>query len=142
MVKNFFKRISEFNISGKPIPEDVADKILEWHIFPMQRVRENFSSPIWASQKSGYRSPHWERTHGRSGNSQHCFRGMGAVDWTCKHFPLNKAEFLKKIIDYTDYTRIAMYNGFIHCDYKPTKSGHRELYSSDSASNWKFKRFV
>ena len=51
--------ISEFNISRKPIPQDIADKILKWHIVPMQRVRDIFGKAIWPSQKSGYRSKAW-----------------------------------------------------------------------------------
>jgi hypothetical protein len=48
--------ISEFNISGRPIPEKVADKILHKHIIPMQKVRDIMDVPIWPSAKSGYRS--------------------------------------------------------------------------------------
>jgi len=134
--------ISDFNISGKSIPETVADKILKWHILPMQRVRDIFSKAIWASQKSGYRSVSWERSHGRSGKSQHVFKGKGAVDWTCQYFALFKNDFLDLIIKQTDYTRIAVYNSFIHCDYKRTKTGQRELYESGSDSKWKFIRFI
>lgn len=134
--------ISDFNISGKPIPEKIADKILKWHILPMQRVRNILKIAIWASQKSGYRSVTWEKSRGRSGNSQHCFKGKGAVDWTCYKFKENKYDFLKTIIEETDYTRIAVYENFIHCDYRNTNSGKRELYDSDSKSKWKFKEFV
>lgn len=134
--------ISDFNISGKPIPEDIADKILKWHIVPMQRVRNILGFAIWASQTSGYRSKAWEKSRGRSGNSQHTFIGKGAVDWTCRDFKTEKENILVNIIDETDYTRMAVYNSFIHCDYKVTASGQRELYDSDSKSNWKFKKFV
>jgi len=129
-------KISEFNISGKPIPETVADKILKWHILPMQKVRDILGVAMWASQGSGYRSYEWELSKGRSGNSQHVFTGMGAVDWTCSDFANNKDKFLKLITDHTNYSRMAIYNSFIHCDYKPTPSGEREIYKSDSASNW------
>ena len=131
--------ISDFNISGKPIPEAIADKILKWHIAPMQRVRNIFNGAIWASQKSGYRSPHWERSKGRSGNSQHTFRGKGAVDWTCREFSSNYERLLDLIVKETDYTRIAIYNSFIHCDYKATPSGRREVYTSNSKSKWTLK---
>ena len=116
-------KISEFNISGEPIPEDIADKILEYHIVPMQMVRIIMGIPMWPSQKSGYRSKEWELSKGRSGNSQHTFQGLGATDWTCRDFPNNKEEFLKEIRENTDYTRMAIYDTFIHCDYKPTGSG-------------------
>jgi hypothetical protein len=134
--------VSEFNISGEPIPEDVADKILKWHILPMQRVRDKFNDAIWPSLESGYRSVEWEEKHGRNGNSQHTFKTKGAVDWTCQKFPERKNELLKLIIEETDYTRIAVYNTFIHCDYKVTNSMRRELYSSDNSSNWKFEKYV
>lgn len=134
--------ISEFNISGKPIPEDVADKILKWHIQPMQRVRDKFKDAIWPSLKSGYRSVQWEKKNGRSGNSQHTFKGKGAVDWTCQNFSSKKDKLLKLIIEETDYTRIAVYNSFIHCDYKVTNSMRRELYDSDSSSNWTLNKYI
>lgn len=134
--------ISDFNISGEPIPEDVSDKILKWHIIPMQRVRNVLGIAIWASQKSGYRSKTWELSKGRSGNSQHCFIGKGAVDWTCINFQANKNKLLKQIIEQTSYTRVALYNSFIHCDYKQTSSGERELYTSTANSEWTFKKFI
>jgi len=134
--------ISEFNISRKPIPQDIADKILKWHIVPMQRVRDIFGKAIWPSQKSDYRSKVWELSKGRNGNSQHVFRNQGAVDWTCHDFKANHKELLSLILKHTDYTRMAMYNGFIHCDYKSTRSGQRELYKSGNDSKWKFDKFV
>ena len=128
--------ISEFNISGQDIPEDVADKILKWHIIPMQRVRDKFKNAIWPSLESGYRSEKWEKKRGRSGNSQHTFKGKGAVDWTCQNFKNNKNKLLDFIIEETDYTRIAVYNSFIHCDYKATNSMRRELYSLNKSNKW------
>lgn len=133
---------SDYNISGKPIPEHVADKIQKWHTLPMQRVRDVFQKPIWASQKSGYRSVSWEKAHGRSGASQHTFKGLGAVDWTCRNFATDHKRLLELIIKHTDYTRIAVYGSFIHCDYKKTKSSRRELYSSGFDSKWKFNKYI
>lgn len=130
--------ISEFNISGEPIPEHIADKILKYHIQPMQAVRTALGFAIWASQKSGYRSKAWELSKGRSGNSQHVFEVKGAVDWTCSNFAKNKDALLKNIMNKTEYTRIAIYNSFLHCDYANTNEGKRELFKSDSASNWTF----
>lgn len=133
-------KISEFNISGEPIPEDVADKILKHHILPMQKVRELFGQAIWPSQKSGYRSVKWEKEHGRSGNSQHTFKGKGAVDWTCKEgesFGVrNLDNLLHFIIEETDYKRIAVYKNFIHCDYKSDGTVNRYLYDSTPDSKW------
>ena len=76
MTLNF--KISEFNISGEDIPEEVADKLLHYHILPMQKVRDILGIPITASEKSGYRSEKWEHSKGRSGNSQHTFRARGS----------------------------------------------------------------
>lgn len=134
--------ISEFNISGQNIHEDICDKILKYHISPMMDVREKLNIPIWPSQKSGFRSVAWEISKGRSGNSQHNFKGKGAVDWTCNSFNDNKNILLEAIIKFTEYTRITVYNSFIHCDYKTTPSGKRELYESGADSKWKFKKFI
>lgn len=129
-------KISEFNISGEPIPEDIADKILKHHIQPMQDSRIELGFAIFPSLKSGYRSKEWEKIHDRSGTSQHVFTGKGATDWTCKSFKERKEELLESIIKNTKYTRIAIYNTFIHCDYKKTPSGKREIYTSNSKSGW------
>lgn len=143
-----FATLKEFIITDyKSVSLDVADKLYQFHIIPMNIVRGLMGVWVTASLKSGYRPKWWELQHGRSGNSQHVYRdewenGSGAVDWTCKDFEVNKDKFLKLIIEHTKYTRIAVYNTFIHCDYKDTVSGKRELYSSDSNSNWVFEKYV
>lgn len=131
--------ISEFIITGDKIPVTVADKILKYHISPMCDVRKKLGVPIFPSQNSGYRPVSWEKSHGRSGNSQHTFKEKGAVDWTCNNFSKYKNDFLRAIYSETSYTRIAIYNTFIHCDYKDTPSGKREVYTSDSNSKWTLK---
>lgn len=110
-------KISDFNISGKPIPEDIADKILEFHLRPLERVQAALPIKIWVSAKSGYRSYEWEKSKGRPGNSQHCFYGKGAADLTCEGFDKNFDEFLGALVNHTDYSRFAIYKTFIHCDY-------------------------
>ena len=70
---------------------------------------------------------------GRSGNGEHTFEGSGAVDWTCKKSKL--LHLFNLIIENTEYTRIAIYENFIHCDYA-AKDGFRYIYESDSKSNW------
>lgn len=144
--------LSELNISGEPIPEKVADKMLHWHILPMQLVRNEINIKITASLKSGYRSPEWEKSKNRNGKSQHCFGQtlagtnrrdeLGAVDWTCEDFAKNKNKFLESIIKNTPYRRIAIYETFIHCDYKPTPSGLVEIYKSDQYSKWELIRCI
>jgi hypothetical protein len=104
----------------------------------MQKVRDSMDVPIWPSAKSGYRSVSWEKSHGRSGKSQHTFQGNGAVDWTCENFIANKKDFLRNIIKLTDYTRIAVYDTFIHCDYKDTTTGERQIFKSGNDSRWIF----
>ncbi|MGB2525707.1 hypothetical protein [Flagellimonas sp. SN16] len=110
-------KISDFNISGKDIPQDVADKILDYHLRPLERVQECVSFKISVSQKSGYRPRWWELNKGRSGNSQHCFYGKGATDVTCDDFKTNKDALLGVLISETEYTRICEYETFYHVDY-------------------------
>lgn len=107
--------ISECCITDDPVPQDVADKLLRYHIVPMSRVREAYGAPIYASAKSVYRPVSYEKSKGRSGRSQHCFRGKGAGDWSAQ----DMKKLLEMIAIGTDYTRIAYYPGrrFFHCDY-------------------------
>jgi len=129
---NYFK-ISDFNISGQPIPEDVADKILLYHILPLNQVRKAMGFAIWPSQKSGYRPLWWEKKQGRNGNSQHVFRGKGAVDITCSDFEAHKWTLVKALADHTEYTRISLYSTFIHCDYAGLD---RVVYSENWTEKW------
>lgn len=136
-------KTSEFIITReKTVPVDICDKIWKFHIVPMLWIRQQLGIKIWASQKSGYRPVWYEKEKGRSGNSQHTFKGKGAVDWTCSNFQENKEIFLELILEHTEYTRVAIYNGFIHCDHKPNESGKREIYSSNSKSEWEFLKYV
>lgn len=124
---------------GEDIPQHIATKIWKWHIIPMLVVRAFLGAAIWASEHSGYRPMLWELRQGRNGKSEHCFNGKGAVDWTCKkeHLP----ELLRLILLYTDYTRIAVYDGFIHCDYK-AEDGNRYVFDSDAKSNWVLRETI
>jgi len=130
----FFATLKEFLITQpKTVALEIADKIYQFHIFPMQKVREELGVWITASLNSGWRPNWYEKSKGRSGNSQHTYedewvKGSGAVDWTCADFPRNKDRLLELIIKHTTYTRIAIYNGFIHCDYKNTESNRREVF--------------
>jgi hypothetical protein len=117
-MKNYFK-ISDFNITGQPIPQDVADKIMIHHIIPLNRVREALGQPIIISQRSGYRPVWYEKKKNRPGTSQHCFLGMGAVDLTLIEFHRYKWDLVKHLVNQTEYSRITMYESksFIHVDY-------------------------
>lgn len=129
-----FARLHEFLITQpKTIVLEVADKLYQFHIIPMQKVREELGVWVTASEKSGYRPKWWEIWKKRDGTSQHVYKdewinGSGAVDWTCKDFKQNKDEFLRLIIKHTNYTRICLYDNFIHCDYKDTPKGVRQLF--------------
>lgn len=132
---NYFN-ISELCIDQKPVPLDVANKLLKHHIMPMNVVREIYGGPIYASQRSGYRSYEWEKARGRSGRSQHVFRARGAVDWTGSDL---KRLFV--LIYYlTDYTRIAYYPSanFIHCDYAAES---KKVYLGSTTTGWRSATF-
>lgn len=135
--------ISEFCITKAPIPQNIADKILKWHILPMLFVRKLLNDYITASKRSGYRPVRYELLHRRLGGSQHCFKknSKGAVDWTTR--PSKISELLDLIIKHTKYTRIA-YNkkkNFIHCDYK-VQDGKRYYFEYDDNGEWKFVKFI
>jgi hypothetical protein len=123
--------LSELCIFDDDIPMSVADKLLK-HIRVIQPIREKLGVPISASENSGYRPIEWELKQGRSGNSEHCFKGLGAVDWTCSKDRAGLIELLKE----SEYKRVAYYpeNGFIHCDFK---GDEKLFFLSDSKSNWK-----
>lgn len=113
--------ISEFVIDGDNVPLDIVDKILKHHINVIQPIRDNLGCAIWPSEHSGFRRVNWEIQHGRSGTSEHCFKGKGAVDYTCR----NKwqLELLFKELKKSKYMRVCYYPNslFIHCDYKGDK---------------------
>ena len=113
MIKNF--SISEFVIDGATVPLDVADKILKHHINIIQRIRTAMGVPISVSDRSGYRDEDWEKAHGRSGRSEHCFDDKGAADYTCHPARL---EELSQWLCESDYMRVCLYDTFIHCDHK------------------------
>lgn len=142
MIMKIYFDFDELVITGDSVPLDVATKLMNYHIIPMSRVRNALGLPITASQKSGYRPYEWEISRGRSGDSQHVFKTKGAVDWTCRNFKANKQKLLTLIIEHTDYTRMAVYNSFIHCDHKETKNGLREIYTSTPSSKWTLKKTI
>jgi hypothetical protein len=148
--------ISELCITGDTVPLPVADKLLKYHIIPMNAVREALGVPVHCRTSeglcSGYRPFAWEIENGRSGRSQHTFgegedgsfdvHAKGAIDWRCQDFSANKDTLLDLIIEHTNYTRIAVYESFIHCDYKPTVGGKRQLFTSTASSKWTFVKHV
>lgn len=131
--------LREFCITDAPVPQIVADKIIKYHMLPMNLVREEFGMPIIVSRRSGYRPMEYERSKGRAGTSQHNFKGLGAADYTHSGDEYDWNEFIRLIIILTDYTRVCWYpnNNFVHCDYS---SGERQLFTADSpAGAWEYK---
>ena len=127
---SYFK-VSEFY---KPMffPSKVVKRKIKAIIKVLAPVREKIGSPVYISKRSGYRPVWWEKLRGRSGGSQHCFKGKGAVDLTCQTGKFQ--ELYNLLVEESDFTRICLYpeKMFIHCDFK--KSEHR-LYL-DTGNGW------
>jgi len=107
-------KISEFLIVPTlPIEGDIADKILH-HIEMIEPVRRIIGKPVYVSKHSGYRPYYYEIQQGRSGESEHTFKGLGAVDYTCENI-----ELLIDLVRKTKYKRVAYYplSKFVHCDF-------------------------
>ena len=135
--------ISEFCITDDPIDQNIANMILRWHILEIQKVRDVLQRPILVSWNSGFRPYSYEINRGRSGNSEHTFRGVnkhgiGAADYTLSFTgDRPKIDQLNELFDaidcHTNYTRVAIYpnNLFIHCDYK---ADEKQLFRA--TPNW------
>jgi len=115
MSKSYFKR-EEFYKPEWSLPSDVLYKIDDI-IDILNPIREKLGSPIIVSKRSGYRPAMYELSKGRSGRSEHCFKGLGAVDLTCNP---NKLQYLFELLRESAFTRVCMYtnNHFIHADLK------------------------
>lgn len=107
-----------------PITPGLADKVLNFHLFPLNDIRTTLGMPIHI--RSGYRPVWFEKTKGRDGDSQHCYRAKGATDCSLeKHSEANNkppgdwAHFFK-LLKESPYKRIAYYpdKRFFHLDYK------------------------
>ncbi len=116
------------------IPIHVVEKILRYHLPILNDIQRRLDFRIKISANSGYRSYEWEIIHGRSGNSEHTFKGLGAVDLTCHPDNILK---LKKALIESDYSRIAWYElrNFFHCDFRDGKLGKR-FYKVDNQGIW------
>lgn len=117
-------KIESYDIAGKGLPSKVETLVLVAHMSPLLLVEKYIQDKygcdieVSISLKSSYRSPEWEKSKGRSGYSEHTFNFLGASDITCKNFKENYPILLEALIAVTYYTRLAVYNGFIHGDYK------------------------
>lgn len=148
--------ISDFCISNADIPKKVADAILLYHLLPMNAVSDAVDFDVYPSysvkhQPSGWRPYVWEIARGRNGKSEHTFgqrktqiipNQKGALDITCENFQENKSKLLEALIENTEYLRFAVYDTFIHADYKDTHNGRRLLFTSTKSSKWTFVKFV
>jgi hypothetical protein len=126
--------IESYDIAGKGLPDDVEKKVRLIHRPMLERVQGAIGIALGISMKSAYRSVEWERAKGRSGKGEHTFIGFGAVDVTCADFSKNKSLLLQGLMEHSLYTRIAVYNSFIHCDLKNPLTD-RWVYDS----NWRRK---
>ncbi len=140
-MENILLTFDDFNTSGKSMPEDVKEKVFKYHIIPLTRVMK--SEEVLIKVNSGWRPLEWELSHGRDGKSQHTFiNSFGAVDITFLNFEEQKYKMLNHILKHTNYSRIALYATFMHCDYKVTIPGDRRVYTSDNQSNWTLKKVI
>ena len=151
IITDSFFAPSDFIISYKtPVLPVIIDRIFWYHLIPLNKVQARLTFKVRVSystkgQPSGYRPFWWEKQKGRSGNSEHTFgdRGSdennedqvvnskGGCDITCDNFADNKDALLQALIDETDYTRFAVYNTFIHADYKDTYKNKRQLFRTE-----------
>jgi len=129
---NSIRNLSSYDIAGKGIPDKIKTKILVCHMTPLDALESILGFPLGVSIKSGYRSKEWEKKHGRSGYSQHTYSELGAVDLTFDDFQNKKEHVIEALSKHTHYTRIAIYNSFLHIDYKNAQDD-RWLYDF----NWK-----
>jgi len=124
--------LNSYDIAGKGLPDKVETKVLVCHIRPLTALQDILGFDLHVSIKSSYRSKEWEKSHGRSGYSQHTYEYLGAVDLTFDDFNNKKDEVIEALSLNTEYTRVAIYNSFLHIDYKNSQS-ERWLYDS----SWK-----
>jgi hypothetical protein len=138
-------KIEDFIISKRGADNYTKGKIRDYHIEPLEKIYWETGLKAYPSKKSCYRDVQWELDHDRNGLSQHCFlgTGKGACDITTKNFHRRWDELLEHLINYTDYTRFAVYKKerFIHADYKPTVRNKRVLFSTKDGK-WEFETLI
>ncbi len=115
-MKNYFKR-TEFYKQWRVTPPNKVLLKIDNHIRILNEVRGKLDTSITISKYSGYRPRSYDIGKGRSGNSQHNYEGLGAVDITCRK---DKLSLLFELLQESEYTRVCLYpdNLFIHCDLK------------------------
>lgn len=137
--------IKSYDIKGDGLPAKVETVAYVAHMAPLILVQEYIKAKyhddikIYVSLKSSYRSVEWEKAKGRSGYGEHTYNYLGACDVTCDNFKENKDLLLEALISVTRYTRLAIYNGFIHGDYKNAQSD-AYVYNSAWVRQYPIKR--
>lgn len=118
------------------VPQHVYEKILEYHLPILNPIRHALGSPLYISEKSGYRSVEWEHARGRSGESQHTFSFLGACDLTCA--PDLMPKLLNELIE-SEFPRVCWYpeSDFFHCDFKFPNREKR--FFEDNGNGWQYK---
>lgn len=129
-MKTYFKTI-EFHKPNVVVPLSIQIKIQNI-IKILNPIREELGFPIIISKQSGYRPKLYEISRGRSGNSQHCFEGKGAVDLTCDSSQLSE---LFELLQQSEFTRVCLYlnKGFIHADFKREE---KQVFLCLDKNNW------
>lgn len=138
---NHVDKIESYDIEGKGLPVLVEMKVRAFHMAPLVQVdrvmHKKCGVRVYVSIKSSYRSPEWEEKKGRSKYGEHTFRNMGATDITCDDFEDNKEVLLEVLKKETNYTRLAVYDTFIHGDYK-NEFESRWVYNSKWLRQYQF----
>lgn len=128
--------IKEFLIDPEmaEVPVHVVQKIDQYHKPILNNVRHLLRCPVIISQHSGYRSVKWERSHGRTGDSQHTFSERGAVDVRSDE----KLDRLLMLLKASEYSRVCYYphDKFIHCDFY---GATRKYFEANKSGTWNFK---
>ena len=136
MDRLYFK-IKDFCITGDKVPIIVADKIMNNFIVPLSKLRsEIINFPVFVSQNSGYRPYLYEKKRGRSGKSEHVFKGEGAADLTC-YEPSQVKELYEILLKHSDFTRVCYYpnSNFVHADYKTSE--HKAYIDYSDGKGWR-----
>ena len=142
---NPIDKIESYDIAQKGLPPKVETVAYVAHMAPLLLVEDYIKNKycrnigISISLKSSYRSLEWERSKGRSGYGEHTYNFLGASDITCKDFKNDKDILIEAFIAVTRYTRIAIYNGFIHVDYKNAQND-AYIYNSSWVRKVKIER--
>jgi len=110
----------QWTTSDQELPGDLWQLIKWRYVEPLRQLAIVQKVVLVPSARSCYRPKDYEREHGRSGNSLHCFPpgSFGACDIR-RLDGGHIREVIDTVIERTPFRRIALYpgHGFIHVDY-------------------------